>query len=344
MARRKKKFFSNVKEKTANLESIYSKEKLEHLEEADKEFWEPLEFPTIFSNQNLVEQYTETFYYPTKNESDSFLSLPCRLKEPTHKDKKKFVSLSKFWENNKDSLAQYVDSLINELKLSSREDDPEFFARLLKKRYFLLQQKYLSTERQNLRKNIVNAPSEDGSLTRPLEFFLDIMAPMLNAHAEIPLHISISSLKSISINKFDITNAIQKLHENLNPKITTTYPKRFIQSIKDWIIGLLNDILQTPEDDKFKFTIMTKKQCIEYCALALLNFGIETYSISCILSSVKCLELQCDQNLSNTKDFAIALKNLNTISNSKPDVFHTLNYYPVTKNQYAKGLIYYFTI
>ena len=333
---KRKSWDFRAKEKVANLECSYTKEKLETLREADEEYWEALDFQSIFSNIHLVDTYTETFFNLKNWNREGYIALPPSLLKP-QKENKKFISLAKFWEN-KDNFAQYIDSLINELRNSSREDDPEYFNCLLSKRYFLMQQKYLSNERTTLRKTLVNTPIAEANLTRPLELFLDIMAPMLNAHAEIPLHISVSSLKSISINKFDINNAIQKLHENFLT-ITRTYPKRFIQSVRDWVQGLLNDILITPEDDQQKFKIISKKQCIEFCALALLNFGIETSSISCLLAAINCLEFQCEKKLTQTQDFEVALKNLYTIANSQPDTVHTISYFPVVKSDSAKGSI-----
>src|SRR3990167_5213705 len=167
------------KKKESPLLPIATNQQLKWYEEADREYWEILSIRDLFSDPHPIHAYTERTFFTSSNQTDSmdqYKKLPPLLSGMVGEDKG-------------EQLLRYVEKQIESIQQSRDLRGSKKYENLMDKRYFLLQQKYLSQERVSLRKKQINEINTENSKIPSLELCLDLISPMLAAYKTIPLEV-----------------------------------------------------------------------------------------------------------------------------------------------------------
>lgn len=317
--------FLHPKTKEASFASS-SASQLSILEEADAEYWEHLKLAQIFEDSYPIHRYTERTFLSENKSSENMNQYKTVLPRLT--------SFSSAEES--EQLLQFVDKLRVSIAESLSSHHYKEFEALMEKRFFLIQQKFLALERACLRRKQLNNSITDTTPNPSLELCLNIVSPMLSAYDSIPLSISFECVNSLikhSTNT-NITDLINLLHSNNQP---LQFPSKFITKVRDWINTLLQyiqtnkgKISEDTKDQKDKIIENEKENCIEKCILSMLEFGLVTSSVGCLLkASQNLLEWNTPSNLKDQKQFIEALQRLYSIALSEPNCIHHLDHFPM---------------
>lgn len=310
--------FLHPKTKEASFASSSSSQ-LNTLEEADAEYWEHLKLAQIFEDSYPIHRYTERTFLSEKKSSENMSQYKTVLPRLT--------SFSSAEES--EQLLQFVDKLRVSIVESLSSHHYKEFEALMEKRFFLIQQKFLALERACLRRKRLNNSNIDSLPNPSLELCLNIVSPMLSAYESIPLSISFECINSLikHSSNTNLSDLINLLHSNNQP---LQFPPNFITKVRNWIESLLEFIQQQQKQDDNNQIKNKQNFEIEKCILSVLEFGLVTSSVGCLLkASQNLLELKNCKYLENQKEFIEALQRLFSIALSEPNCIHHLDHFPM---------------